>query len=111
MYSKAAQVHIAVWPTSVKPYLLVCRNMAVEGRLYVIVASQKDSAVIGPDGEYITEPTSEPKTVYAEIDLEKLIEEKQIVDVVGHYARPDVFRLVVNDEPMNSVVKDSGNGG
>jgi hypothetical protein len=37
--------------------------------------------------------------LYAEIDLEAAIREKHSRDVAGHYARPDVFRLVVNTEP------------
>ncbi len=43
------------------------------------------------------------KLSYADIDLARTIEEKQTLDVVGHYARPEVFRLHVNRSEMNPV--------
>jgi nitrilase len=39
----------------------------------------------------------------AELDLADLPCAKFGFDVVGHYARPDVFRLEVNEKPMKSV--------
>jgi nitrilase len=36
--------------------------------------------------------------VTAEIDLDRVIEEKHSLDVTGHYARPDIFRLAVDEE-------------
>jgi nitrilase len=44
--------------------------------------------------------------VRAELDLGKIAEGKYDFDVVGHYARPDVFRLSVNEQPMPAVVVD-----
>jgi len=38
--------------------------------------------------------------VIAEIDPGQVAEELMTLDVTGHYARPDVFRLVVNEEAM-----------
>ncbi len=104
MYARGAQIHVAVWPKATNPYLIACRNMAVEGRLYVVVASHNMSALVGPDGEFVIEPTPEPATVYGSVNLDRIIEEKQILDVVGHYARPDVFHLVVNTAERPSVV-------
>jgi len=132
LYYKGAQIHAAVWPTPVKPYLLACRNMAAEGRLFVVVAttyfpktvlsdlrdfeyqdiveglpnmiSKGGSAIIGPEGDYIVEPTDGPETIYADIDLGRIIEEKQILDVVGHYARPEVFKLSINENDMRPAV-------
>ena len=37
------------------------------------------------------------------LDLADLARAKFDFDVVGHYARPDVFRLEVNERPMKSV--------
>jgi nitrilase len=41
--------------------------------------------------------------VSAELDLADLARAKFDFDVVGHYARPDVFHLEVNEQPMKSV--------
>ena len=40
----------------------------------------------------------------AELDRAELVRAKFDFDVVGHYSRPDVFRLEVNEQPMKSVV-------
>jgi hypothetical protein len=39
--------------------------------------------------------------VYADIDLDRIPEEKQLLDVAGHYSRPDVFSLSVNRRRMD----------
>ena len=44
----------------------------------------------------------------AEIDLGDVAKGKYDLDVVGHYARPDIFRLYVNDKPSPAVVWSSG---
>ena len=63
------------------------------------------SAVIGPDGGYVAGPVLEERSIlYAEIDLGRIREGQLALDTSGHYARPDVFRLVVNDEPQVGVV-------
>jgi nitrilase len=55
------------------------------------------SAVIGPDARFIAGPVYDCETiVYADIDLDRIPEEKELLDVAGHYARPDVFSLCVN---------------
>jgi nitrilase len=66
------------------------------------------SAVIGPDGGYVAGPVwEERRTIYAEIELGRIREGQLVLDTGGHYARPDVFRLVVNDEPQVGVVFQS----
>ena len=37
--------------------------------------------------------------IYAEIDLKQIAASKRMFDVAGHYARPDVFKFMVNREP------------
>jgi len=128
LYSQGEQVHASLWPTAGETFLLACRHMAFEGRLFVIVScsyltkamlppdfelmpemapfpevlSKGGSAVIGPDAKFLVGPAYDCETIlYAEIDLERIIEEKQTLDVVGHYARPEVFRLLVNRREMN----------
>ena len=54
------------------------------------------SAIVGPDGEYLAGPLwDEEGILYAELDPQRLYEERQRFDAAGHYHRPDVFRLRV----------------
>lgn len=62
------------------------------------------SAVIGPDGAYIAEPRyGTAETVWAEIDIGRIEEELMTLDTDGHYSRPDVFTLTVDDRPRRNV--------
>jgi aliphatic nitrilase len=52
------------------------------------------SGIFGPDGRPVTEPlVDEEGIVYAEIDLTRCIQPKQMHDIVGHYNRFDIFQL------------------
>jgi nitrilase len=54
------------------------------------------SAIVGPDGAYLAGPLwDEEGILYAELDPQRLYEERQRFDPAGHYHRPDVFRLRV----------------
>jgi nitrilase len=54
------------------------------------------SAILGPDGAYLAEPLwDEEGILYAELDPQRLYEERQRFAPAGHYHRPDVFRLKV----------------
>jgi nitrilase len=131
LYAQGEQVHAALWPTATETFHLSCRNMAFEGKLFVIVACNyllksmvpKDfqlikemeslpdvlcrggSAIIGPDAKYLAGPIYDQETIlYADIDLARITEEKQALDVVGHYARPEVFNLRVNRSKMTPFI-------
>lgn len=59
------------------------------------------SGVIGPDGRVIGEPLIDAEgIVYAEIDLARCIQPRQMHDITGHYNRFDVFDLRVNRRPL-----------
>ena len=130
LYAQGEQVHAAVWPSAPETFLLSCRAMAFEGRLFVVAAASYltkamlpadfplakemdvfpeqlclgGSAVIGPDGRFMAGPVYECETmVCADIDLDRIAEEKELLDVAGHYARPDVFSLTVNRRRMDPV--------
>ncbi|MFF2146484.1 carbon-nitrogen hydrolase family protein [Kitasatospora sp. NPDC058190] len=63
------------------------------------------SGIFGPDGRAVTEPlVDEEGIVYAEIDLGRCIQPKQMHDIVGHYNRFDVFRLHVDNRPLRPLV-------
>jgi nitrilase len=54
------------------------------------------SAILGPDGAYLAGPLwGEEGILYAELDPQRLYEERQRFAPAGHYHRPDVFRLKV----------------
>lgn len=62
------------------------------------------SGFIGPDGRMIGAPLiDEEGIVYAEFDLARCIQPRQMHDITGHYNRFDVFELKVNRRPLAPV--------
>ena len=57
------------------------------------------SCIIDPYGHYLTEPVWDKETIiYTELDMSLPISCKMEHDVVGHYARPDILELKINDK-------------
>ena len=114
------QVHIAAWPQVKEMNLVASRHYAFEGRCFVLctgalmrasqlprslerIGSIRDddyvlrggSCVIGPDGSYVTEPLYDRAAlIVTDIEIGRIAEERMTLDVAGHYARPDLLRLV-----------------
>lgn len=69
--------------------------------------SRKSSAFsgfIGPNGAVIGEPLIDTEgMIYADIDLSKCIQPKQMHDILGHYNRFDIFDLRVNVAPTKKI--------
>jgi nitrilase len=64
-----------------------------------------DSVVVAPGGKIVAGPLHEAHgTVMADIDLDAPGMARRTLDVVGHYARPDLFQLHVNTRPAQPVV-------
>ena len=62
------------------------------------------SGIIGPDGRWLSGPVGGRETiVYAELDMARIAEEQQALDAAGHYNRPDVFSLTVDERPRRQV--------
>lgn len=62
------------------------------------------SGIIGPDGRVIGAPLIDDEgIVYAEIDLSRCIQPKQMHDILGHYNRFDIFDLRVNRRRLEPV--------
>jgi nitrilase len=106
MYAKGVQLYCAPTVDDRETWLPTLRHIALEGRCYVLSACQfvrssteagninGGSAIVGPMGEVLAGPLSGGEGILsASIDL----------DVVGHYARPDVFHLNVNESVLKSV--------
>ena len=57
------------------------------------------SAIVSPLGEVIAGPLYDREGIlFADLDLGEIVRGKVDFDVVGHYARPDVFQLIVNEQ-------------
>ncbi|MGF1559940.1 MAG: carbon-nitrogen hydrolase family protein [Flavobacteriaceae bacterium] len=134
LYGQGENLHIAVWPGSDHNTKDITRFIARESRSYVISVSSlmrktdfpKDtphldailakapdvlanggSCIAGPDGEWIIEPVLHQEgLIYKELDFNRVYEERQNFDPVGHYSRPDVTKLTVNRERQATVVFD-----
>lgn len=67
------------------------------------------SGIIGPNGENVVPPLiDEEGIVYADIDLNKCIQPKQMHDILGHYNRFDIFDLRVNIKKNQHITKVEG---
>jgi nitrilase len=121
MYAKGVQVYCAPTVDSRETWQLSMRHIAQEGRCFVVSAVQYQpspralgvevpdwdpeqplmrggSLIVGPLGEVLAGPlVGEEGLVSASIDLDDLVEARYDLDVVGHYARSDVFTLQVDE--------------
>jgi nitrilase len=70
------------------------------------------SAIVGPRGEVLAGPLVEEEGIlYAELDAARARAARMEFDPVGHYARPDVFRLVVDTRRQVTTEQDPAAGG
>ncbi len=57
------------------------------------------SMIVNPRGEVVAGPLiDEEGILYAEMDIQTIIEERQNLDISGHYSRSDIFKLIINKE-------------
>jgi nitrilase len=62
------------------------------------------TCVFAPDGTIVADSVAgEESIVYADLDLGRIPEEQAALDVVGHYNRPDVFTLIVDERPREPI--------
>ncbi len=80
-----------------------------EARAQLARRSSAFSGVIGPDGRTVGTPLIDDEgIVYADIDLGRCIQPRQMHDITGHYHRFDIFDLRVNRRPLQSAQFDVG---
>lgn len=79
-------------------------TLVPDARARLARTSSAFSGVIGPDGRVVGEPLIDDEgIVYADIDLSRCIQPKQMHDIVGHYNRFDIFDLSVDRTPRAPV--------
>jgi nitrilase len=129
MFAKGIEIYCAPtadardsWPASM-------RHVAIEGRCFVLSCNQFNrrrdfpadyrsafgddpdtivtrggSCIVDPFGDFLAGPNWEGEAILtAEIDRAQIVRGKFDLDVVGHYARPDIFQLQVDEKPKQPV--------
>ena len=128
MYGRGIQLYCAPTVDDRETWLPTMRHIALEGRCFVLSANQfarrsdypadypiaptdPDTVLIGggscivdPAGRVLAGPARDGEAILtADLDLDEIARGTFDLDVVGHYARPDVFRLTVDDRPLAPV--------
>jgi nitrilase len=58
------------------------------------------TAIISPEGAHIVPPLTQGEGILvADLDLELIVKRKRMMDSVGHYARPEILKLVLDNRP------------
>jgi nitrilase len=66
------------------------------------------TAIISPEGNHVVPPHTEGEGILiADLDLSLITKRKRMMDAAGHYARPDLLHLVLDDRPLTSVTHKS----
>lgn len=131
MYNKGIAIYCAPTADDRDSWAATMRHIALEGRCFVLSACQYltradfpqdmhnkvtdsgdhvlmrgGSIIIDPLGRILAGPHFDGETILtAELDSEDIPRSQFDFDAVGHYARPDVFKLIVNEQPMPAVVQ------
>ena len=129
-YGKGVEIWAAPTADDRETWISTMRHVAMEGRCFVISACQvmrrsdfpEDyasrieaapdawmmhgrSVIVGPLGEVLAGPLLDEEGILtADVDLDDIIGAKLDFDPIGHYARPDLFSLNVDEAPQLPVI-------
>jgi nitrilase len=137
MYAKGIELYCAPTADPRDSWIASVRHIAVEGRCFVLscnqfnrrrdfpadyssafgddpeaVVTRGGSCIVDPFGNFLAGPNTEGEAILtAEIDRAQILRGKFDLDVMGHYARPDIFHLHVDERPKEPVTtQDVGEG-
>ena len=131
MYDKGVSIYCTPTADDRDTWVPSMQHIALEGRCFVLSSCQHitrsafpegydcalgddpdlvlmrgGSVIVNPLGQILAGPDFSGETIlYADIDLDDIVRGKFDFDVSGHYARPDVFRLLVDEAPKSAVVR------
>ena len=125
MYGQGVELYCAPTVDDRPSWEPTMRHIAVEGRCFVLSACQHvmnqdlptdygasfdgavirgGSMIVDPFGKVLAGPVFDEACILtADLDPNAILEGKYDLDVTGHYARPDIFRLDVNNRAMPAV--------
>jgi nitrilase len=130
MYAKGVDLYLAPTADSRETWTATLRHIACEGRCFVLGCNQYvtksmypedlegiadlsnqpevmcrgGSAIVSPLGEVLAGPLFDQEGIlYADLDMGEVARSRFDLDVVGHYARPDVFQLIINEGSSDPV--------
>jgi nitrilase len=129
MDAKGVQIYCAPTADGRDSWLATVRHIAREGSCFVLscnqfcrrrdypadfatpfgedpeaVIARGGSCIVDPTGRLLAGPDYDGEAILAaDLDLDEIVRAKFDFDAVGHYARPDVFRLDVNERPTLAV--------
>jgi nitrilase len=129
MYAKGIELYCAPTADMRDTWIASMRHIAAEGRCFVLscnqfnrrrdfpadyhtpygddpdtVMSRGGSCIVDPFGNFLAGPNTDGEAILvAEIDRALIVRGKYDIDVVGHYARPDIFQLYVDEQPKRPV--------
>jgi nitrilase len=137
LYGKGVDIYLAPTADPRDSWQATVRHIACEGRCFVLGCNQfvtramypadlpgradlddgpeivcrGGSAVVGPLGDVLAGPLYDAEGILcADLDLTEIPRARFDLDVTGHYARPDLFRLTVNERAMPPVAYDDCDG-
>jgi nitrilase len=130
LYGKGVEIYLAPTADSRDSWQASVQHIACEGRCFVLscnqyvtksmyppdlngleeLANQPEeicrggSVIVSPLGKVLAGPLfGQEGILCAELDMAEIARSKYDLDVTGHYARPDVFQLIINEKPLSPV--------
>jgi nitrilase len=135
MYSKGVEIYLAPTADHRERWQSTLQHIALEGRCFVLGCNQYvtksmypadlagvedleelseeicrgGSVIISPLGEVLAGPLyGREGILYADLDLAGVVRSRFDFDAVGHYSRPDIFQLQVDERSKPSVLSNEG---
>ncbi len=137
LYGRGVQFYLAPTADARDSWQATLQHIACEGRCFVLGCNQYvtksmyppdltgieeladlpeemcrgGSVIISPFGKVLAGPLfGQEGILCAELDMAEIAQGKYDFDVTGHYARPDVFQLAINEQPQAPVSYRAADG-